>query len=240
MLQQRLRTPEGGVPISKSSALVTVAARVDAAARRINALSKAATLQVAFEIGEAVIETMYDGRMSQWRTRGRKELGLRQLASHPKLCISASTLYRSIAIYELCTRLDCRASLRHLGVSHLRAVLHAPHAEQGMLVARAEHEAWSVARLEREVTHSPLPSQARGGRPRSPSYVKSIRRMGQLTEPEALEGLDAVDSLEPEVARELLRVVGRIRERISLIELVLGRPAREPRHSELVSRAKSA
>jgi hypothetical protein len=132
-----------------------------------------------------------------------------------------------LAVFELCERLNCGESLRHLGLSHLRAVLSAPEAEQACLIAAAEKEGWSVARLERAVAEQSRVTRHRGGRPRSPAYVKSIRRMGELMNPQALEGLDEVDRLEPGQARELLRVVGRVRERISLIEQVLVRPARE-------------
>lgn len=216
-----------------------LAARVDAAARKINALSRAAALEFAFEIGRTVIETLYEGQLGEWRNRGRKEAGLRELAAHPSLCISASTLYRSLAIYELCTRLG-RRSLHNLGVSHLRAILSASPTDQALLVARAEEEAWSVARLEREVADRAQVNRNRGGRPRSPEYIKSIRRMGQLTDPEALEGLDDVDSLEFEEAQELLSVVGKVRERISLIERELVRSSRERRNSGVFSRLATA
>lgn len=219
--------------------LAILTERVDAAAQKINAISRAATLEFAFEIGQTVIDTLYDGQLGGWRSRGRKEGGLRELAAHPALSISASTLYRSLAVYELCMRLGHRGSLQNLGVSHLRAVLTVPEEDQGLLVARAEQEAWSVARLEREVAERVQVSQNRGGRPRSPGYIKSIRRMGQLTGPEALEGLDDVDSLEPEEAKELLQVVGKIRERISLIERILVRPAQERRNSGVFPRAAS-
>lgn len=200
--------------------------RVDDAARRINAISRAATLEFALEIGRAVIETLYQGRLTEWRGRGRKEIGLRQLAAHPNLSISASTLYRSIAIYELCERVGHCGSLRHLGVSHLRALLAAPEAEQTALLQRAELEKWSVARLEREVDKG-QGRESRGGRPRSPEYVKSIRRMNQLVAPRALDGLDEADNLSPAEARELLAMVGSLRERIALIERMLVRSARE-------------
>jgi hypothetical protein len=200
--------------------------RVDAAARRINAISRAATLEFALEIGRAVIETLYQGRLNEWRSRGRKEIGLRQLATHPNLSISASTLYRSIAIYELCERVGRCGPLRHLGVSHLRAVLAAPEDKQTALIKRAEEEKWSVSRLESEVDKEQARA-SRGGRPRSPEYVKSIRRMNQLVAPRALDGLDEADRLSPAEARELLAMVSCLRERIALIERMLIRPARE-------------
>lgn len=204
--------------------------QVDDAARRINAISRAATLEFAIEIGRTVIETLYQGRLSEWRSRGRKEVGLRQLAAHPKLSISATTLYRSIAIYELCERVGHYGSLQHLGVSHLRAVLAAPEAEQTALLQRAEIEKWSVSRLESEVDKEQARA-SRGGRPRAPEYVKSIRRMNQLVAPRALDGLDEADRLSPAEARELLAMVGCLRERIALIERMLVRPARERSNS---------
>ncbi len=99
--------------------------------------------------------------------------------------------------------------MRNLGVSHLRAILTASEGDQAHLIARADEEGWSVARLEREVAERVQVAHHKGGRPRSPGFIKSIRRMGQLTNPEALEGLDEVDRLEPEEAQELLRVVTR-------------------------------
>src|SRR5690606_5954280 len=111
------------------------------------------------------------------------------------------------------------------------SILNAPTDDQPLLVARAEEEAWSVARLEREVSERSRVNRSRGGRPRSPEYVKSIRRMSQLTDPQSLEGLDEVDSLELGEAQELLLVVGKVRERISLIERELVRSSRERRNS---------
>ncbi len=205
--------------------------RVTLAAQQITALSRRAALAFALDVGRIVIECLYSGELGHWRERGKKEASLRQLASHPALGISATTLYRSLALYELCCRLD-RFEWKRVGVSHLRAVLAAPEHRQAVLLNRAELEAWSSGRLEREVAAAesevapPSSSRSRGGRPRSPEYVKSIRRMHQLTNPESLEGLDHVDELDPERAGELLTVVSDIRSRLSIIEHALGRPSR--------------
>ncbi len=67
-------------------------------ARKINAIVRATTLEFAFEIGKTVIDDLYAGQLNEWRHRGRKETGLRELAAHPALSISATTLYRSLAI----------------------------------------------------------------------------------------------------------------------------------------------
>lgn len=202
-------------------------ARVHLAAERIGALSRRATLEFALEVGRIVIAALYDGDMQEWRRRGRKSNSLRALAKHPALCISPATLYRSLALYELSARLRPIHSWKHLGMSHLRAVLSAPPAAQEWLLHRAEQEAWSVARIEQAVSEVSGQRQPRGGRPRSPEYVKSIRRIGRLTDPDALQGLDEAERLETGQVQELLGIVERARERISLVEHELARLLRD-------------
>lgn len=202
-------------------------ARVQLAAERIGALSRRATLEFALEVGRIVVAALYDGDMREWRKRGRKSNSLRVLARHPTLCISPATLYRSLALYELSTRLRPGHSWKHLGMSHLRAVLSAPESAQEWLLDRAEEEGWSVARVEQAVAQLNGRRQARGGRPRSPEYIKSIRRIGRLTDPDALQGLDEAERLETGQVQELLGIVERARERISLVEHELARLLRD-------------
>lgn len=202
-------------------------ARIHLATQKIGALSRRATLEFALEVGRIVIVTLYDGDLYEWRRRGRKSSSLRALTRHPNLCISPATLYRSLALYELSVRVRPVSSWKHLGMSHLRAVLSAPAPVQGHLLERAEEEGWSVARVEREVSEISGRERHRGGRPRSPEYVKSIRKIDRLTGPEALQGLDEAERLEAREVQELLAIVGRARERMSLVEHELGRLLRE-------------
>ncbi len=204
--------------------------RVQLAAERIGAISRQATLEFALEVGRVVITTLYEGDLHEWRRRGRKASSLRALARHPELCISPATLYRSLALYELSTRVRPVASWKFLGISHMRAVLSAPVETQQVILERAENEAWSVARVEREVAElcgSKEPQ--RGGRPRSPEYVKSIQKIGRLTDPDALEGFDDAERLETSQVHKLYALVAQARERLHLVEHELARLLRESR-----------
>jgi hypothetical protein len=205
-------------------------ARVLNAAREIGNLSRKATLEFALEVGRIVFSELYGGDLSEWRRRGRKASSLRALARHPSLCISPATLYRSLALFELHMRLNPASwsqIAKHVGVSHLRVLLSAPQETQNDLLEKIVNGGWSVARLEREVTELSERDRHRGGRPRSPEYIKSIRRIGRLTAPEALQGLDEATKLEVGQVQELLLIVKRVRDRISLIEHELARVQRE-------------
>lgn len=211
--------------------------RVLNAARAIGNLSRKATMDFALDVGRIVVAELYNGDLSEWRRRGKKARSLRVLARHPSLCISATTLYRSLALFELYSRLSPVAwehIVKHVGVSHLRVILSAPPETQGELLEKIVSGGWSVARLEREVTELSERDRPRGGRPRAPEYIKSIRRIGRLIAPEALEGLDEATKLDIEQVQELLGIVKRVRDRISLIEHALARVQRErERHAAI-------
>src|SRR5258708_6990288 len=76
--------------------------RVDAVVLRLNAICRTATVDVAMAVGSLVIETFYSGDLTSWRTRGPKHASLRKVAKHPQLLMSSGSLYRCVAIYEMC------------------------------------------------------------------------------------------------------------------------------------------
>jgi DNA-binding NarL/FixJ family response regulator len=136
---------------------------------QLNALCKATTLNFALAVGGLIIRQFFGGDLRYWRSREQKhELSLRRLARHPHLPMSVSALYRSIAIYELCERLDIK-SYRHVSTSHIRLVLPLPAEEQTRLLQLTESNRWTVRRLDEEAQaiRSRYPSSsdhARGGR----------------------------------------------------------------------------
>ncbi|HMA94055.1 MAG TPA: hypothetical protein VKP30_15290 [Polyangiaceae bacterium] len=209
------------VCLERSQPLTTLEERVRRTIHQLNVLTRVATLEFALGVGKVVVDTLYDGDLSAWRSRARKDHALRALAASPDLPLSASVLYRALAIYELSRRNVQGMDWRHLGVSHLRAVLGLPGEIQSRLLATAEAESWSVARLEREVLVLRSPSRCSGGRKPTPACVKSIRRIFELTLPEALEGLDSLKDLTASDMQELVDKLGKARERLHRVERVL-------------------
>jgi hypothetical protein len=216
-----------------SQGSLTLEERVHKAVNQLSILTRSATLDFALSVGKVVIDTLYDGELSAWRSRLRKDHALRALAASPDLPMSASALYRALAIYELSQRQTNVTSWKHLGVCHLRTVLGLPTETQDYLLTAAEAERWTVAKLEREVLCLRAQGRNVGGRKPLPRYVKSIRRIFDLTLPEALDGLETNQELSAEDVTELLSKLNHARERLQRVERILscaGSPARSSRH----------
>jgi hypothetical protein len=184
---------------------------------RLNALCKTTTMQFTLAIGKLVLDNLYAGDISRLCSRSRKEhAALRSVAADPALAMSASALYRSIAVFDVCERIGVRA-WRHVSTSHVRLVLALPVADQEQLLREAEVNRWPVRILEQQVAaiaeSHPLPAR-RGGRKRRTrlrSMIANLHKQhDRLVE---LLGLDdeALAESSPESVRaaaEELRRVG--------------------------------
>lgn len=140
----------------------------------IKRLARNANLEFALRVGALIIHHFYDGDASAWRRRGPKVTSFRRLAAHPELPLSPGTLYRCVALYELCDRLDAPSRWTHLGASHLRLVLGLPSATQERLLATANAKRWSVKVLHQQVVLTKVARQTRGGRRAQSPVAKSI------------------------------------------------------------------
>ena len=167
-------------------------------AQDIRRLQRDATIGLAIHVGELIISKLYGGDFSTWRSHGSKDVSFRKLTELLQDDLSASVLYRSVAIYELADRMGV-STWKHLGVSHVRAVLGLPIKEQERILETAEEEAWTVERIEQEVASSrkELETGVRRGRRPLPAFVKSIHSMRRFAEEDGLLGdLDEVRNLE--------------------------------------------
>lgn len=209
------------VIVERGSQVATLEERVRRTVHQLCILTRVATLEFALGVGKVVVETLYEGDLSAWRSRARKDHALRALAASPELPLSASALYRALAIYELSRRNVQGTGWRHLGVSHLRTVLGLSSEAQNRLLATAESERWTVARMEREALLLRARSRCSGGRKPVPTCIKSIRRIFELTLPEALEGLESLEDLGASDVQELVDKLGKARERLHRLERVL-------------------
>lgn len=191
-------------------------AEVERAVLRISTMMYGTSLQLALAIGRVVIEDLYDNDLSRWRLRGPKDYSLRQLATDPRLTISASALYRAIGIYELKVRMPDHPLWEQLTACHLRAVLGLPEAEQTQLLERATKERWSIPAIEQAAgTTRAQHKNSRGGRPRKPRFARSIEFAEKaLSDDDVVFGdLDALDEMTPQQRAELARRLQFVRQR---------------------------
>jgi hypothetical protein len=169
-------------------------ARIERVVRNLNTLCKTATFDFAIAVGKVVIDGVYGGDLSAWRSRRRKSTSFRALARHPDLPMSPSALCRSVAIYELSCRLNVQR-WKHISTSHIRLVLPLPAASQGGLLERADLERWSVDHLRAQIAlgSEPLRKHTKARARGSSSLHRTIRAVdGPLGRLEAILNADRV------------------------------------------------
>jgi hypothetical protein len=150
------------------------AEEVDIVVAQIKRLARTASLEFALRVGAVIIHHFYDGDAEAWRSRGPKIASFRRLARHPDLPLSPGALYRCVALFELCQRLNAPSRWEHLGASHLRMVLGLPADVQEKLLAMANAKRWSVKTLQAEVAIVKAAHLRRGGRRAQSPLAKSL------------------------------------------------------------------
>ena len=142
-------------------------------------ITRESMLDYSIRVGSLVIHYFYGGDIKAWRSRGPKTHSFRRLAKHPQLPMSATSLYRCVAIFELCDRLNVVSRWTRITVSHLRVVLPFDEKEQCRLMSAANTERWSVQRLEQEA-RKVSSGAVRRGRPAAPEFVRFGRSVEKL------------------------------------------------------------
>ena len=159
----------------------------------LNALCKITTLQFTLAIGGQILKGLYADDIRRLRSRARKDhAALRRVAADPDLAMSASALYRSVAIFDVCERIGIQ-SWEHVSTTHIRLVLALAPDEQEELLRQTEANGWTVRVLERRVAAIQEQSPAgagRGGRKRRTRLRTMVDRM--RTGAEELTGLLAL------------------------------------------------
>lgn len=174
------RKSDNAIVVDDPRSVALTSDPVESALARIRHVARASSLQLALDVGEIVFTTIFGGDAAAFRARGPKHTSFRRLALHPELPMSASNLWRAVAIYELSLRFPALVSAQHLGVCHVRAVLGLPAAEQERLLNRAEKERWALSRLEAQAARQ---RKGQGGRPPKLEVLKaldSLRRVATL------------------------------------------------------------
>jgi hypothetical protein len=142
---------------------------------QINRISRTASLEFALRVGAVIIHNVYQGDSQAWRSRSRKMVSFRAIAEHPGLPMTAGSLYRCVAMFELCNRLNAPSRWEHLGASHLRMVLGLDSAAQERMLVAANEGRWTVKQLQQAVRQEGVTRVTRGGRRAETCILKIMK-----------------------------------------------------------------
>lgn len=165
--------------------------QIDMAVAQIRRIARCANLEFALRVGAVIIHHFYDGDTSTWRSRDAKTASFRRLARHPELPLSAGSLYRCVALFELCERLKAPSRWQHLGASHLRIALGLPPDVQEKMLVAANENRWTVKAFQSAVAGEKARHGARGGRRPASPLCKSLKAVKRCLE-EQMDVLRAV------------------------------------------------
>lgn len=175
------------------------AALLDEVVAQINHLYVIKGLELAVEVGEYLIDRIFDGDPEQFRDRGSKDASFRKLAARDDLKVSHAFLWSACAIVVQRDALpeDLRDAL---SVSHHRALLPLKdEASKVDLARRAVEEGLSKRELQAEVerVRAETGAVSRAGRPPLPAVVKGLNRVAAAVRAATDEAVDVSD-LPPE------------------------------------------
>ena len=198
--------------------------QIDLIVSQLRRVCRQATMEYALNVGRIIIHNFYDGDITGWRGRGAKRASFRRLACRPDLPMSAVLLYRCVATYELCERVDALSRWSNINVSHIRAVLNLPDEKQVELLSLANAERWSVRRLEERA--GAVRSAGRSQHRRSTNHL--LRALKALSRALSNQGEQIEPLLEADApaARQLLQGVRESLEKLdSALALLDDAPA---------------
>lgn len=153
---------------------------VELAVSEIRHLARKAALDLALEVGEIVFRHVFEADLDLVKDQGVKHASFRRLALHPDLPMSASSLWRSVATFELFQRQPWLRECKHVGATHVQAVLGLPPRDQERLLGRAERERLKATDLREQAAAR---RKGAGGRPPKLQILKaldSLRRVAGL------------------------------------------------------------
>jgi hypothetical protein len=190
---------------------------VDIVVMQIKRLARNASLEFALRVGAVIIHHFYAGDTEAWRSKGPKTASFRALARHPELPLSAGSLCRCVALFELCERLNAPARWEHLGASHLRLVLGLPPNIQERILAVANAKRWTVRTLQQEVLREKSARITSGGRRAEAPIVKSLKRVKHSLDShcDLIERAECVSSRDVEESIHLIEETRQSLERLS-------------------------
>jgi hypothetical protein len=180
--------------------------QISIAVAQIKRITRSANLEFALRVGAVIIHHFYGGDTFAWRSKGPKTSSFRRLAQHPDLPLSAGALYRCVALFELCERLNAPSRWHHLSASHLRTVLGLPPEAQERVLVVANENRWTVKALQSAISREKATRTPRGGRRPQPPISRSLQTVKKCLEAhmEVLCGIQASSHDELEQSLDLM------------------------------------
>ncbi|MBK7578660.1 MAG: hypothetical protein IPI67_00505 [Myxococcales bacterium] len=193
---------------------------IEQAAAEIQHVARVGTLEMALSIGEIVFRRIFHGDAELLRLNGPKEVSFTQLADRSDLGISRANLWRAVGIYELSLRHPQLRESKHLGVTHVRAVLGLPARDQDRLLARAERERLGAAAIE---TAAACARKGHGGRPRKLEVVRALDALYRVTKMpvDAFSDQRAVKKIAAEEIDVYIAMLEDLDERLGVLRALL-------------------
>jgi len=154
---------------------------VGALVQDLRALYYVTGIELMLRIGQLILERLYDGDVTRWKSRARKDFSFRKLEQHPDLPFKAAMLSRAVSIYVLSRRRPDLPKLENVSQTHLQEILSLQPDVQDQLLTRVQEEKWTVQRLRAEArTFAGQSSHV--GRPRTPVFVKQLRNLRSIVD----------------------------------------------------------
>jgi hypothetical protein len=205
-------------------ALVPAAPEPDVTAlvRDLRKLYYAKGIELMLRVGELILERLYEGDESKWKSRSRKDYSFRKLEQHPDLPFKAPMLSRAVSMYVLSRRRIDLLALQNVSQTHIQEVLNLDPELQDALLSRVEQEKWSVQRLRAEVAETLPEVPRRPGRPRTPAFQKHLRNLKNIVEGRLLLiDTASVTVLRNREAQELLDTARQLCQQAEMVTRVL-------------------
>ena len=199
-------------------------AQISGLVEQLEGMKNRRTLELAFDIGRLVTECLYSGDPTAHRSRGTQDAAYRRLVAHPRLSLSPSTVWRSLGVYELCTRMPGVLECADLKARHVYAVLSLEPAEQEVLLSTAARERWPVEKLEAEA--SSHRSAGGRGRPRHTPLRRAATLLSRFLELD----VPSSETLAGDLRRrdDTLELLRRVRQKCDELERLIAGANRGP------------
>ncbi len=185
----------------------------DALLRQLPLILRSQRLDLAFQAGRLFLENFSSGEVTSIGDRRELRHFCRDLALGTST--NPHAIYRAVRVYEICSQLPEIVQNNALSVSHVVAVLPIEPDRQLSYLKTASANGWSVRYLRRIIEESAT-VQAATGRPRVPPVLRTLRQV--LGDDRSFEGLDALSTVDSDMAKGLLEICRKARGQIDRAE----------------------